>query len=101
MESTMNYGVFTPFLEDSNVKRIDYNGSNVWVTTETGKHYKPDVTVNKEFEEDFTNQVKTLSNENWDITNPILEVIVNNITIIIMHRCITSDNSVNIIIKKN
>lgn len=100
MNSTVNYGVFTPFLEDSNVKRIDYNGRDVWVTTETGKRYKPDVKISKKFEEYFTNQVKALSNTEWNIKNPVLEITVDEVKIIMLHRSVTNDNSLNIVINK-
>ena len=83
-----DFGVLLPFISDTNVTDIDYNGRCLWVTDLKKGRIKTDIEVTKEFIDKFTHRIANLVNKPFNRVNSVLEAQTENLRISIVHESV-------------
>lgn len=85
-----NYGPLLEFVKDENVTDINYNGTDLWIDDLTKGRYKADVTLSKDFIEQFSVRVADAVSENFNQYDPLLEAETDVLRISIIHESVAN-----------
>ncbi|MEE0862855.1 MAG: hypothetical protein U0L79_07725 [Lachnospiraceae bacterium] len=92
---------FKKYFVNSNVTNLDYNGKDIWITTKNGERYRVEDKIEEQLIDGFLQEVKILSDNEWGTMNPLQEVMIDGLVIVILHSSVTVDCSMNIVITKS
>lgn len=67
------FGPFAPFIYDEGITDIDYNGKDLWTTSDNGQRIKRSIDISREFLMQFTSKVANSVNRQFNKTHPSLE----------------------------
>lgn len=67
------FGPFAPFIYDDSITDIDYNGKDLWTTSDNGQRIKRSIDISREFLMQFTSKVANSVNRQFNKTHPSLE----------------------------
>ncbi len=84
-------GIFGPlrkYVEDQTITDIDYNGSDIWMTDITNRHWKSDMTLEDSFVQRLVHGIANSESKEFNQMNPVLEVETDDLRISVVHRSI-------------
>lgn len=67
------FGPLAPFIYDTEITDIDYNGKDLWITLDNGYRKKTNVNFSEEFLIQFTSKISNSVNRQFNKTHPSLE----------------------------
>lgn len=85
-----HFGPLLPYIQDDNVTDINYNGTDVWIDDLTKGRYKADITLTKEFINQFSVRIADLVSEAFNQYNPLLEAETETLRISIIHETVAN-----------
>ena len=68
-----NFGPLLPYVKDSNITDINYNGSDVWVEDLSKGVYKTPVELSEEFINQFCVRISNVVSQQFNQANNVLE----------------------------
>lgn len=88
--SAEHFGPLYDYIIDDNVTDVNYNGTDVWIDDLTKGRYKADVTLTKEFINQFSTRVADIVSESFNQYSPLLEAETETLRISIIHESVAS-----------
>lgn len=84
------FGPLLPYIQDSNVTDINFNGYDIWVDDVTRGRYKSDITMTDEFEKTFIMRIKNAVSGDFNPQKNVLEAETENLRVSIIHESISN-----------
>ena len=84
-----NFGPLLPYVKDSNITDINYNGSDVWVEDLNKGVYKTPVELSEEFVNQFCVRISNVVSQQFNQANNVLEAETDILRISIIHPSVT------------
>ena len=94
-----NFGPLLPYVQDSQITDVNYNGSDVWVEHLEKGIYKADVELTQEFVNQFCLRIANLMSRQFNRNDNVLEAETDTLRISIIHPSVT-DTGCSISIRK-
>lgn len=94
-----NFGPLLPYVQDSQITDVNYNGSDVWVEHLEKGIYKADVELTQEFVNQFCLRIANLMSRQFNRNDNVLEAETDTLRISIIHPSVT-DTGYSISIRK-
>ena len=85
-----NFGPLLPYIKDSNITDINYNGTDVWVEDLSKGVYKTPVELSEEFVNQFCVRISNVVSEQFNKANNVLEAETDVLRISIIHPSVTN-----------
>ena len=85
-----NFGPLLPYIKDSNITDINYNGTDVWVEDLSKGVYKTPVELSEEFVNQFCVRISNVVSEQFNKANNVLETETDVLRISIIHPSVTN-----------
>lgn len=80
-----------PLLTDKSITDISYNGKDIYYQSNVLGRKKYDLEISNENVQNFIRQIANMSEKTFCISNPILDVSINNFRINAVHNSVTRD----------
>lgn len=87
--SSENFGPILPFIEDTNVTDINWNGKQLWIDDVNKGRYLSDVELTKEFVDVFSIRIANVVSQTFNKYTPSLEAETSELRITIMHESVS------------
>lgn len=88
LENQENFGALLPFIVDDSITDVDWNGRQLWLTTNTNERRLVGKTeVNESFIRRFAQRIANLNGCQFNKLNPVLEAETEDLRISILHDC--------------
>ena len=94
-----NFGPLLPYVQDSQITDVNYNGSDVWVEHLEKGIYKADVELTQEFVNQFCLRIANLMSRQFNRNDNVLEAETDTLRISVIHPSVT-DTGCSISIRK-
>ncbi len=85
-----NYGPLLPYVKDSSITDINYNGTDVWVEDLNKGVYKAPIELTPEFVNQFSIRISNVVSEQFNKNNNVLEAETDTLRISIIHPSVTN-----------
>ena len=85
-----NFGELLPYVKDTNITDINYNGSDVWVEDLEKGILKTNVKLSQAFVEQFSTRIANMVSQQFNDVNNILEAETDTLRISIIHPSVTN-----------
>lgn len=84
-----NYGELLPFIKDTNVTDINWNGEDLWIDDIEKGRYKVDIKLSPEFVKVFSIRVSNIVSRQFNKYTPVLEAEAESLRITVMHESVS------------
>lgn len=86
LENQENFGELLPFVLDDDITDVDWNGRELWLTTNSNERRQVNNTeIEERFMRRFAQRIANLSGSQFNKLNPVLEAETENLRISILH----------------
>lgn len=87
-ENEENFGALLPFILDDSITDVDWNGRQLWLTTNTNeRRLVKDADVDESFFRRFAQRIANINGCQFNKLNPVLEAETEDLRISILHDC--------------
>ena len=85
------YGKLLPFVKDSDITDINWNGEDLWLNhLQRGRYKEEGVKLESHFVEQFAQKLKNSMGVDYNPSNPVLEAETDDLRISIIHQSVTA-----------
>lgn len=85
-----NYGELLPFIKNTNVTDINWNGIQLWIDDVTKGRYMSDTVLSEEFVNSFVIRISNIANKTFNKYNPKLEAETEELRITVIHDSVSN-----------
>lgn len=83
------FGPFYPFVKDSDITDVDYDGRRLWLTDISGNRRSGDLRILPTFVDQFSKRVANLVSKSFNKQEPVLEAETDNLRITVVHESVS------------
>lgn len=84
-----SFGDLLPFIKDTNITDINWNGDQLWLDDVNKGRYLSDVVLTKNFVEGFSIRVSDVVSKNFNKYKPVLEAETDELRLTVLHESVS------------